>query len=300
MQQSNVISCIEKLLFPFKTLDPFLFCVFHEDFYPEGDDKMQAPIKGNGSDFTISDTKKYRMYHGDRVPGFPQHPHRGFETLTCTINGIIDHTDSMGNAGRYGEGDLQWLTCGKGICHAEMFPLINNDKPNHCKFFQIWLNLPKKSKMVEPSYVMHWHEKIPIIYSDDKLTKIRLWAGELESKVGLDPPTNSYGASKDSELAVIYLELSPGAKYVLPPCKRGNEINRRLYFIDGEVVSIAQKLMNEHCVITVKGSESVELNVPQTSKAVAGLLLLQGRPINEPVAQHGPFVMNTREEIVQV
>ena len=76
MNQSNVISCIEKLSFPFKTLDPFLFCVYHEDFYPEGDDKLQAPIKGNGNDFNITDTKKYRMYHGDRVPGFPSHPHR--------------------------------------------------------------------------------------------------------------------------------------------------------------------------------------------------------------------------------
>ena len=153
--------------------------------------------------------------------------------------------------------------------------------------------------MVDPCYVMHWHEKIPIIYSDDRLTKIRLWAGELDSKIACIPPVNSYGSSKDSELAVIYIELSPGGKYILPPCKNGNEINRRLYFVDGENVVIAKKLFNEHCSITVNGSESIELEVPQISKNITGLLLLQGRPINEPIAQHGPFVMNTQQEIAQ-
>lgn len=94
------------------------------------------------------------MYHGDRIPGFPQHPHRGFETLTATIDGIIDHSDSEGNAGRYGKGDLQWMTAGRGIVHGEMFPLVNADRPNHTKFFQIWLNLPAKDKMVPPAFVM--------------------------------------------------------------------------------------------------------------------------------------------------
>lgn len=94
------------------------------------------------------------MYHGDRIPGFPQHPHRGFETLTATLTGIIDHSDSMGNAGRYGNGDLQWMTAGAGIVHGENFPLINKDTVNPLRLFQIWLNLPAKSKMVTPAFVM--------------------------------------------------------------------------------------------------------------------------------------------------
>jgi redox-sensitive bicupin YhaK (pirin superfamily) len=83
-----------------------------------------------------------------------QHPHRGFETVTATIAGLIDHSDSLGNAGRYGQGDLQWMTAGKGVVHGEMFPLVHKDQPNHTKFFQIWLNLPKVSKMVNPAFRM--------------------------------------------------------------------------------------------------------------------------------------------------
>lgn len=113
---------------------------------------MQAPKRGNGADF--SPTAPYRMYHGDKIPGFPQHPHCGFETLTATVSGIIDHSDSMGGAGRYGNGDLQWMTAGKGICHCEMFPLVNDKGPNTLKLFQIWLNLPASSKRVDPAYVM--------------------------------------------------------------------------------------------------------------------------------------------------
>eukprot|EP00942_MAST-04A_sp_MAST-4A-sp1_P012051 g12051.t1 len=111
----------EKLSFPFKTPDPFLFCVYHRDLYPAGNEKMEAPKVGNGADFNFN--SDYRMYHGKKIPGFPQHPHRGFETITATMEGLIDHTDSKKNSGRYGEGDKQWMTAGSGIVHGENFPL---------------------------------------------------------------------------------------------------------------------------------------------------------------------------------
>jgi hypothetical protein len=168
-RNSDIISCIEPLGFPFKTKDPFLFCVYHKDFYPAGDAQMRAPRKGNGIilfDFVLvfingvcvgadfNPNSPYRMYHGDRIPGFPQHPHRGFETVTATMEGLIDHTDSCGNGGRYGHGDLQWMTAGSGVVHGEMFPLINNNSSNTLRLFQIWLNLPAKDKMVPPSFKM--------------------------------------------------------------------------------------------------------------------------------------------------
>ena len=114
---------------PFPTPDPFLFCVYHVDDYPaDASGKMEAPLAGNGADFDPQNP--YRMYHGDKVPGFPAHPHRGFETVTATVFGLIDHADSVGNAGRYGDGDVQWMTAGEGVVHGEMFPLVNSDRPN--------------------------------------------------------------------------------------------------------------------------------------------------------------------------
>ena len=93
------------------------------------------------------------MYHGDVVPGFPRHPHRGFETVTVVRDGLVDHADSLGAAARYGRGDVQWLTAGSGINHAEMFPLLDENQPNPIDFLQIWLNLPKAKKMVEPRFM---------------------------------------------------------------------------------------------------------------------------------------------------
>lgn len=146
---------------------------------------------GNGADFDPS--SPYRMYHGDRIPGFPQHPHRGFETITATMEGIIDHTDSCGNGGRYGEGDLQWMTAGGGVVHGEMFPLVNQTDDNPTRFFQIWLNLPAKSKMVEPSFKMHWKQQVNKIERDDG-SSLTLFAGEYKGLKGEDPPPNSWAA----------------------------------------------------------------------------------------------------------
>ena len=292
---TSVISCVEKLGFPFKTPDPFLFCVYHKDFYPNGDDKMQAPKIGNGADFNMK--ADYRMYHGTRIPGFPQHPHRGFETLSATLQGLVDHTDSLGNAGRYGEGDLQWMTAGSGIVHGENFPLINRDKPNPTKFFQIWLNLPSKSKMVDPAFVMHWHEDIPKVVSQDTLTEVTVWAGSIFNKKGLSPPPDSWAANPENEVAVWYFVLQPGARFSIPAAEGGVDVNRMAYFTEGDELSVSGRVLTTHSVITLNAEQSVELYNPSTS--IAEVLVLQGRPINEPVAQQGPFVMNTQDELRQ-
>ena len=142
------------------TIDPFLFCVHHVDHYPAGNEHLgpDASLEARDIGMDFAGTDGWRMYHGSTVPGFPQHPHRGFETVTFVRRGLIDHSDSLGAAARFGRGDVQWLTAGGGIVHSEMFPLLDRDGPNTCELFQIWLNLPARDKMVEPYFTMLWDD----------------------------------------------------------------------------------------------------------------------------------------------
>lgn len=278
---------------PWDVPNPFLFCVYHRDNYPAGDGKGRAPRKGDGADFNPS--APYRMYHGDRIPGFPQHPHRGFETVTATTQGIIDHSDSMGNGGRYGHGDLQWMTAGKGIVHGEMFPLVNTDKPNPLTLFQIWINLPKKDKMCDPSFKMHWHENIPKVKSSDGNSLVTVYAGEYTGARGLPPPPNSWASDPNNEVTILTIEIQAHSSFTLPPASKG--VNRAAFLyegntieVDGRKVAVKHKMdLVSHVEATFHNKEAVE----------ASVLILQGRPINEPVVQHGPFVMNTQDEIKQ-
>ena len=304
----KAITAVQALGFPFPTPDPFLFAVHHRDYFPAGNpDNMEAPRKGNGADFNPD--APYRMYHGARVPGFPQHPHRGFETLTATIEGVIDHTDSKGNAGRYGGGDLQWMTAGNGIVHGEMFPLVHADKPNTLHLFQIWLNLPARNKRVEPHFIMHWDEDIPHVHADDDKVELTVWAGEIAGAAPLAPPPKSWAAEDDAEVAVWFLRFKPGGRFTLPPARSGSAINRSLYFFYGNAATVAGRPFNEHKRIDVDAAMEVELTYPVEHAGPGSrrageddevfFLVLQGRPIGEPVVQHGPFVMNTQREIMQ-
>lgn len=288
-----------KLEFVWKTLDPFLFCVHHNDHYPRGNDAFgpAASLQGRdmGQDFAGKDG--WRMYHGMVVPGFPQHPHRGFETVTVVRRGLLDHSDSMGAGARYGEGDVQWLTAGRGIQHAEMFPLLRKDRDNPVELFQIWLNLPRADKFAEPHFTMLWSETVPkrtLRDAEGKKTEVAVIAGALADAKAPSPPPKSWAAKPQADVAIWTLKLEPGASFELPPARQGT--HRMLYFFAGDTVEVANQ--------TVKPGYGLRLQAERKVTLVAGsahaeLLLLQGRPIGEPVAQHGPFVMNTREEIVQ-
>lgn len=285
--------------FQWETQDPFLFCVHHEDDYPAGNDKM-GPVSGLegrnlGQDFLVKDG--YRMYHGKQVPGFPGHPHRGFETITVVRKGMVDHSDSQGAAGRYGDGDVQWMTAGSGLQHAEMFPLINKDKKNPLELFQIWINLPAKSKMVDPHFKMLWSEDIPnYIYRDQsgKKTEIEVIAGSIGGFSAPTPPPNSWAANTENKVAVWNIAMEPGAQFQLP--EAGFGVNRTLYFYEGSGLQINDEQLQNYHAADVDGAS--ELNL--TNGELPGkILVLQGKPIGEPVVQHGPFVMNTRAELQQ-
>lgn len=297
----KAIKKIRPLGFQWETNDPFLFCVHHEDNFPKGNDKMgpdSSLLAGRqiGSDFHLKDG--WRMYHGKTIPGFPGHPHRGFETITVVRKGMVDHADSMGAAGRYGNGDVQWMTAGSGIQHSEMFPLIKVDEGNPLELFQIWLNLPAKSKMVEPHFKMLWSEDIPHIQLKDakgKTTEIEVIAGNLASENAPSPPPNSWAADKDHHVAVINIAIEAGGQFDLQATEEG--INRTLFFYEGSQLYINEELIPDYHAVEVEPTSNLSLH--NTSSETIKILILQGKPIGEPVVQHGPFVMNTRQEIQQ-
>lgn len=246
-----------------------------------------------GQDFMIKDG--WRMYHGTNMPGFPYHPHRGFETITINKEGVVDHSDSLGAAGRFMAGDVQWMTAGKGIQHSEMFPLIHEDKGNPLEIFQIWLNLPKVSKMVEPHFKMLWNEDIPVVHHEDetgKKTTIEVIAGQLNATNALSPTPDSWASNASNAVGVYTVKMEPNAQWTLPKTAEG--ANRTIFFYKGESVTIEGQAVPPNHLVEAVSSEALSFT---NGSSEAYFLILEGKPIGEPVVQHGPFVMNTAEEI---
>jgi quercetin 2,3-dioxygenase len=281
------------------TSDPFLFCVHHLDRYPAANEHMgpAASLEARDIGMDFSGTEGWSMYHGSIVPGFPQHPHRGFETVTYVRQGLIDHSDSLGAAARFGRGDVQWLTAGSGIVHCEMFPLLDRTGPNTTELFQIWLNLPSEDKMVDPYFTMLWNAEIPrLALADDegRLGELTVIAGVIDGAQPLPAPPDSYASRAGSDLAIWHLVLEPMAQWVAPPAASA-ETTRSLYVFEGSM-SVADHPVTESTGIVVRSDEPIRITA---GPAGAEVLLLQGRPMGEPVAQYGPFVMNDRAGIEQ-
>jgi quercetin 2,3-dioxygenase len=294
----------QPLGFLWPTLDPFLFCAYHDDAYPKGRADMtpDASLAGRkiGQDFERKDG--WSMYHGQTIPGFPSHPHRGFETVTIVRKGLIDHSDSLGATARFGQGDVQWLTAGKGIVHSEMFPLLNQTESNPLELFQIWLNLPAKNKMVAPHFTMFWSGDIPCATHTDAHglnTEVSCISGKVKTATveldPLSPPPDSWAAQPDAEVAIWTLKMAPLARWTIPAALLSG-IARRLYFFKGKSISIDGDEFAAGLAIQLNADLDIEIvNGSQLSE----FLILQGKPIAEPVAQYGPFVMNTQAEIHQ-
>jgi redox-sensitive bicupin YhaK (pirin superfamily) len=287
---------------PWPTIDPFLFCVHHDDAYPRGNGQFgpAAPLAGRqlGQDFAGRDG--WRMYHGMTVPGFPAHPHRGFETVTIVRRGLIDHSDSLGAAARFGGGDVQWLTAGRGIVHAEMFPLLDADAPNPLELFQIWLNLPASHKMADPHFKMLWSHEVPHHVARDaegRTTEVACIAGRLAGvdDGSADAPAGLVGVAADGRPG----DLDPAAGARRPLDAAGR---RRAGHAPHAVLLRWRRLQRRRPGAARTGGRRTAGRAAVTllhnpGRVAVELLLLQGRPIGEPVAQYGPFVMNTRAEL---
>jgi len=250
------------------------------------------------SDFELDPPRKpFRMYHGTGMSGFPQHPHRGMETFTMLLEGTVDHTDSLGSSGRYSGGDAQWMCAGRGIVHGEMFPLVHTDRPNTLRLFQLWLNLPAADKGAEPGYTMQWGEKLTKVAGTGGAVA-SVFAGRLGDAVAtITPPPASWGAKPENDVGAFVIELPAGSTFVVPPAAGGASVNRMLYVVESAPrgVTVGGRATSPSA-LTVRPDAPIELvNVHGTEPAL--VLVLQGKPIGEPVAKRGPFVANSDAEL---
>lgn len=284
--------------FQWQVMDPFLFCVHHFDQYPQGNgqlglDKKYLKGRNIGEDFQVIDG--FRLYHGEQVPGFPVHPHRGFETITIVRQGYVDHADSLGAAGRYGMGDVQWMTAGRGVQHSEMFPLIYEDQANTVELFQIWINLPKKNKMVEPFFSMFWSERIPRVEIPAHQGVITIIAGQFDGVSALVPPPSSWASDPKNGVRILLIYLAPKGRLTLSEGSPGAQ--RMIHFFKGENLEISGHMVSQPQSLLGDANE-VSLLMNQGDEPIE-ILVLEAVPISEPVFQYGPFVMNSKQEVIQ-
>jgi quercetin 2,3-dioxygenase len=216
----------------------------------------------------------------DYEAGFPLHPHRGIETVTYMLRGGVDHRDSIGNSGSIGPGDIQWMTAGGGIMHEEM-PQV---RPEGIDGFQLWVNLPAKLKMTRPRYQGILASEIPEVEIEGG-TRIRVITGTVD---GVKGPVSGIAADP------VYLDVSvPSHASFTHQIARGH--TAFAYVFEGEAAFDEQKVSHTRLVVLGDGDY---VNVV-TAESPVRFLLVSGKPLNEPIARYGPFVMNTREEIEQ-
>jgi redox-sensitive bicupin YhaK (pirin superfamily) len=218
--------------------------------------------------------------------GAPDHPHRGFETVTYLLSGEFVHADSQGNKGRLGPGDVQWMTAGDGVVHSEMPSEALRDKGGRLHGFQLWVNLPKSDKRMRPRYQDVPAARIPVATSPDGKTTVRVIAGEaLGHKAVIDTRTPIF---------YLHFSLQPGARHVQAAPASHNVF---AYVLKGRVQAGGQTLSDGQMGIFESGGpgDSVELAADEAAE----VLLIGGVPLAEPVARYGPFVMTSKEELME-
>ena len=222
--------------------------------------------------------------HGPgEAKGAPDHPHRGFETVTYILDGAIEHEDSRGNRGRIGAGDVQWMTAGSGVMHSELPSEEIRRNGGRMHGFQLWVNLPKRDKMMKPRYQELRAAEIPTATSDDGKVHVTVIAGEsLGTRASIDTRT---------PIMYLHVRLEAGASFT----QRVPENFNAFAFVIGGEATVGDRAARENDMVLFGDGDSVTI----TSSGGAEMLLIGGVPLNEPVARYGPFVMNTVGEIRQ-
>jgi redox-sensitive bicupin YhaK (pirin superfamily) len=220
--------------------------------------------------------------------GAPDHPHRGFETVTYMLSGSFRHKDSQGHAGKLEPGDVQWMTAGRGVIHSEEPSKEFQQTGGRLHGLQLWVNLPKTDKMIRPHYQEIPAARIPSARTDDGKVEVRVLAGE------------SLGARAviETRTPIVYLDfvLQKGGKVIQPVSP---DFNAFAYVIEGPVLfgNHSEPVERSNMVMFDKDGDEVWIETPAGTRNPARVLLIGGKPLNEPIARYGPFVMNTQQEI---
>jgi quercetin 2,3-dioxygenase len=222
--------------------------------------------------------------------GAPDHPHRGFETVTYLLSGEMEHKDSRGHAGRLTPGDVQWMTAGAGVVHSEMPSSEFQRTGGRMHGFQLWVNLPQREKMTKPRYQEIPRAQIPEVTSEDGLVKVRVIAGEAMGQ----------HAVIETHTPIIYLHYSVEPGGVVTQSVPA-EYNAFAYLVDGAgLFGGAREGANDgQMVMFAQDGDAIRIENPADAQTRLEVLLIAGVPLNEPIARYGPFVMNTEREIRQ-
>jgi len=226
----------------------------------------------------------------NQAKGAPDHPHRGFETVTYMLSGEMQHKDSRGHAGRLTPGDVQWMTAGAGVVHSEMPSAEFARKGGRMHGFQLWVNLPKRDKMINPRYQEFPGSQIPTVTSPDDLVTVKVIAGEAMGQK----------AVIETRTPIMYLHYSIEPGGVVTQTVPSN-FNIFAYVVDGAGLFGSERERGEdgQMVLFAPDGDEVRIENPSDASTTLEVLLIGGVPLNEPVARYGPFVMNTKQEIFQ-
>ena len=225
-----------------------------------------------------------------QAKGAPDHPHRGFETVTYILSGEMEHKDSKGHAGKLSAGDVQWMTAGAGVIHSEMPSAEFQKSGGTLHGFQLWVNLPRQDKMMRPRYQEISSANIPIATSDDGLVTVRVIAGQaLGTEAVIETVT---------PIMYLHYKVQPGGRLAqsLP-----DGFNVFAYVVEGEGLfgREPERAGDGQMIMFASDGDEVVIENPSGSDEVLEFLLIGGLPLNEPVARYGPFVMNTTQEIYE-
>jgi redox-sensitive bicupin YhaK (pirin superfamily) len=222
--------------------------------------------------------------------GIPDHPHRGFETVTYMLAGQMEHRDSQGNEGRLGPGDVQWMTAGAGVVHSEMPAAEFKEEGGRVHGFQLWVNLPRRDKMMRPRYQEVAGESLPVASSADGKVTVKVIAGEaLGARAVIDTRT---------PMSYLHYTAAPGARIWQPVVRDHNVL---AYVVDGEgrLGRESRPVSKGQVALFAQDGDGVSITAAQPSAVPLALLLIAGAPLGEPVVRRGPFVMTSEEEIRQ-